>query len=668
MRRLIGGLDDTTDFQMTSNRRVTMAIDDFPSRDNNSRLATLAETAFTNAIAQVALFVLQKSDNKDYGSDFQIEVEGSGHMTNLRVHVQLKGTRSNANKDGSISISVKRANLNYLLANPHSIYVCYHAPTDRLLVRSVDDVYRYLERRGDEGRGQKSFTIRFLDTFDASYQSALHARTIASSLLRRDDRLKWVATPPDEFHSEVLSQIPSIDVPEFPNDALVVLQSLHNAGRDDVISKAFSQFVASIGEDDPRLIIAYLSEINLAMRGKAFDRERTRKAIEFIVATRHDNDPDSLYWRANAHNALDEREEAKRLYIEAIERSDGSAPDVEAQYWKNLGSVWESDGDHAEARQCYEQAISLSPQLMEAHMALAMAERDAGNIESALEHFERVVWSVDDVSSTISARGHRIELYFRIGMPDRAFEDIAAIMPHAHSHPWVLSWCAALVSTYTRTNDAVLMKSIHFWDAYLRIAPEDEDAREERLKCLAYGKMHGKPVEIAFSQYEAQVAAFVTDTQSASTAHLWDQVGHWAQIDRDWEQAEQYHRKAFDLEPEQYGYCLGVLLNTLKRFDEALSILEGQVSNYQPDASSWFQVALAREKTGDSVGCIAAYRRALELEPQYAAAMFNLGGVLWNSGDRHGGIATWSEALVNFPDDPLSIRLREQFSLLFDDV
>lgn len=645
-----------------------MSLDDFPARDDNSVLATRAETAIENAIAEIGLFVVQqRGDRKDYGTDFQIEAANSQGMTNFRVHIQLKGRESEANRDGSISVSVKRTNLNYMLSQPHSIYVCYHEPSDQLLVRSAEDVYRDMEHQDSKWRSQISLTIRFREPFDADYQTALHARTITGSSSRRDDRLNWVITPPEDFHSKVLTHVLSIHVPESRVEALAVLQSLYNKGDDDVISKAFPQFVASIGENDPGLIFAYLSEINLAMRHTAFDRDRVRNAIAFIESVRPDNGPDAKYCRANGHRALGEQGKAKRLYCEAIQQSNGQLPEVEAQCWKNLGSVYEDEGDHTEARQCYEKALTLSPQLMEAHMALAMAERNAGNLKSALEHINHVIWSVDDALPTLAARGYRLEVYFRLGMTDQAFDDIAVLLPHAECHTWILQWTAQLVFDYARTSDAAIGKTIRFWDSYLRIAPTDIWVREERLRCLAYAKMHAQPVPIGFTQYESQVAACIADDQSVDAAHLWDRVGHWAQIEEEWGTAEKYYRKAYDLEPDRYGYCLGTALNFLRRFSESLPILLVQATTHQPDALSWFQVAIAREGTGDIEGCKEAYRRALDLNPDYAVAMFNLGGILWNSGVKHEAIEVWSEALDRFPDDPLSERIREEFSPLFDD-
>ena len=63
-------------------------------------------------------------------------------------------------------------------------------------------------------------------------------------------------------------------------------------------------------------------------------------------------------------------------------------------------------------------------------------------------------------------------------------------------------------------------------------------------------------------------------------------------------------------------------------------MLLDQAQAIQPDAMSWFQVGLAYEKLGRVPESIDAYEHALMLDPAYDLAMFNLGGVFWNSGDR----------------------------------
>ncbi len=148
-------------------------------------------------------------------------------------------------------------------------------------------------------------------------------------------------------------------------------------------------------------------------------------------------------------------------------------------------------------------------------------------------------------------------------------------------------------------------------------------------------------------------------------AHLWDRVGHWAQEDGDWDKAEVYYRKAFELEPDRYGYCLGTALNFLERFVEALPILKEQAEVHMPDAMSWAQLARAQEKLGEIEPSKESLRNAIELDPDYENAYFNLGGILWNTGNHKEAIAVWSNALGRFPEHELSIKLRKDFPQLF---
>lgn len=48
---------------------------------------------------------------------------------------------------------------------------------------------------------------------------------------------------------------------------------------------------------------------------------------------------------------------------------------------------------------------------------------------------------------------------------------------------------------------------------------------------------------------------------------------------------------------------------------------------------SCFQDASALDHLGRTDEAVAAYREALVLDPDYAVAMFNMAGVLWNRGD-----------------------------------
>ena len=80
---------------------------------------------------------------------------------------------------------------------------------------------------------------------------------------------------------------------------------------------------------------------------------------------------------------------------------------------------------------------------------------------------------------------------------------------------------------------------------------------------------------------------------------------------------------------------------------------------------SWFQVGLAYEKLERMPESIDAYKKALVLDPDYDLAMFNLGGVLWNSGDREQALHTWRRAVEQYPDHEFTARLRRELFISF---
>ena len=128
-----------------------------------------------------------------------LEARDDQGMTNLRVHVQLKGTVAAPNADDSVSVGdISRTNLNYLLAQPDSIYVCLHVPSGRLLVRYAMDVFLEYERHALSWREQETITVRFTQAFDEAFQHTLHSRVVSYGRSGRNRRLEWTVTPPEK--------------------------------------------------------------------------------------------------------------------------------------------------------------------------------------------------------------------------------------------------------------------------------------------------------------------------------------------------------------------------------------------------------------------------------------------------------------------------------------
>lgn len=80
---------------------------------------------------------------------------------------------------------------------------------------------------------------------------------------------------------------------------------------------------------------------------------------------------------------------------------------------------------------------------------------------------------------------------------------------------------------------------------------------------------------------------------------------------------------------------------------------------------SWFQLGVANGNTGRSSEAIAAYEKAIELDPEYDIAMFNLGGVHWNDGNIIAAKKMWRRAIERFPDHELVEEIRARIPSLF---
>ncbi len=241
-----------------------------------------------------------------------------------------------------------------------------------------------------------------------------------------------------------------------------------------------------------------------------------------------------------------------------------------------------------------------------------------------------------------------------------AFREINNLLNFANQFEWIWPWCAKQVSACKDESIVSMQKSIIFWEAYLREWPNDWIAEKERLLCLWLIHTTGSTTKIDFNHFRFSVLQLI-ESEDPNPAFLWDRIGHWAQTDDNWNEAEKAYREAYNLEPEAYGYCLGTALNFLGRSHEALPILLNQAEEHQPDALSWFQVAIAYEGTANIEQSIDAYHKAIDLDSEYDLAWLNLGWVYWNSCNTLEAISTWKNAVKRFPDHDQTKKLCQHF-------
>jgi tetratricopeptide (TPR) repeat protein len=643
-------------------------INDLPQRSQSHDTQVAAETAFKAQIEEAGFFIVQAEDRADYGTDFQIEARCGTGMTNFRIHVQLKGTNASVNSDESISVSLPRRNLNYLLAQPESIYVCYHVPNKSIWVRYAADVYHEYEHRDPDWQRQEAITVRFSRPFDPNFQQELNQRLLATGREERDWRLHWAGTPPDKYSSVLRKAVSIIPVPHEAQQAKAILANLFDDCEDAAISKAFPKFAAVLNEMAGDMDLAYMAEVNLGLRGAEFSEERVKRAIEVfgLGFSRGLDHPGGIhYCIGNCWLALMDYPQAITAYDSALSLlNEPKLAVMAAKAFKNKGSAHEKLTDFDTARICFEEALKLDSDLFEAHFALGLWHKTHGdNIHLASHHLAQAIPELASPELAITPRAWMIELDFQIGDATAAFKGIRMIQGFSRECEWVLPWCASLVAQFGRLSLDSAAESRKFWRSYLRRHPDDTHAQREEFMCLSLLHSRGTDTGVDLDAFRQLASKLVAQGDSES-ALIWDRVGHWAQDEGNWHEAESSYRKAFEIDPIQFGYCLGTSLNFLAKHVEALPILLAQAELYLMDAMSWFQVAIAREGTSDPEGCISAYKQALNLDPNYDLAWFNLGGVFWNNDRFVEAMETWSEALHRFPEHKLAGELLKRLPSL----
>ncbi|NOG73532.1 tetratricopeptide repeat protein [Roseicella sp. DB1501] len=647
-------------------------LDDLPKRDGNHVTEEKAVVAFQKRLLESGAFILQSADRKDYGTDCQIEVLNQGSATNVRIHVQLKGTERSLNADASVSVAIARTNLNYLLTQPHSFYVCYHVPTDSLRICFAEAVLRQYEHGGRNWTEQQTLTLSCTDELTVEQLKTVASLAKSSASLLRDRRTGQVTAAPSEIPGMLRRQIADVHVPENREAAAKILESLYKDGADDVISAAFDKFIAVLGTDDNAMNYGYMAEINLGMAGRSSNSGRIEAAIGHFQSKLNvgSYQHGSLHYTiGNAQSALGKESEAKKAYETALEDQEfTAAPELAAKIHKNLGTSIERSGDQELAVSYYYKALHLDPNLPEAHNALGNHYIRIGDYQAALDHFDRVVFTERQLGATSTVAGWRVNALFNLTDGRGAFREIASLLGNADDHPWIWPWCAQQVANFGRATVGNARQAIGFWQRYIAAHPAASAARRELLLATFYLRAQEQDIQQTYAEFRKEFERQIAYIDDEDAALPWDRLGHWAQDEGDWAEAERCFRKAFELEGGHYGYCLGTALNFLAKFDESLPILLEQAEVIQPDAMSWFQAAVAYENLGRPAEAIAAYDQALTLDPNYDLAMFNLGGVHWNSGDHVEAKKVWAGAIKRFPDHELAATLRCMVPSLFPHV
>lgn len=239
-----------------------------------------------------------------------------------------------------------------------------------------------------------------------------------------------------------------------------------------------------------------------------------------------------------------------------------------------------------------------------------------------------------------------------MGLFPDGIAQVEEVLAHRPDWEWAWSLAGRLYSLARHEDKTWLVPADKFWRRFLDKYTDKAEAWAELGFIYWFLREEGN-----FAGYS--VLSLKAFTQAVSLGFeddglVLDRIGHLYQDQDDWQEAEKWYRRAAKKNPQAFGYCFGVSLIFLGRYEEALPWVQQAAEKYQPDAMSWFQVAVCLKNLGRIQEAITTYQKAISLEEDYPEAWFNLGGLYWNEGDKDQAKAIWAEAKARFPGHPLS--------------
>lgn len=560
--------------------------------------------------------------------------------------------------------------MNYLISQRYSFFVCYHIPTNTLKFCYADTVLRQYEHSQQQWTTQQTITVNFTDSLTITKLKSLAKLAKADSDSTRNSRIKQITTSPSDMMSTIKNIPFDLYIPEDQQLAASLLSTLYNSGEDKIISDAFDRFLAIFPSDHNEIIYCYMAEINIGMAQKEININRVKQGIIYLeskLETKQFCSGSLLYSIGNGYSVLNLNEDAISAYKKSINALHESDNQLLAMCYKNLGSSNDNIGNQSEAIICYKKSIAYNNQLPEANFALGNFYLRNGQYEEALKYFDEIVFDEPTTEKQFAVLGWRVNTLFNLKKGRSAFREINTLLSNtANSGRWVWLWCAKQVTLFGRDSIDNAKQSISFWNRYLKKHPDCPYGVREWLLNQFYLRSESQNIEFTYPTFKSHFESIIQNIQAEEAAFLWDRLGHWAQDDNDWNEAEYCFRNAYGLAKGKYGYCLGTALLFLNRPKESLPLLQEQALKIQPDDMSWFQLASTYGKLGKTKESINAYKKVITLNSEYALAWFNMGGIYWNNGDQKNAIRVWKKAIKKFPNHELSAELYKNIPSVLD--
>lgn len=435
-----------------------------------------------------------------------------------------------------------------------------------------------------------------------------------------------------------------------PEKALQQLFALYKRGGDSSVNEVASECKKKFNSVPEIMNVIYMAKVNLAMQGTQIESECLLMAIRFWeTAEAKKRWPfETLYNQGNAYGVLGLRSEAINYYKAAL-----AINSAFAKCWVNLGNAYFGEGDVPSAWDCLGNALILEADLFEAlYSSAVVAINGKHDYEKALLFLNRLLTFKLPLKHKSTVYGWRANALLKLHRYAEGIADAENAIAGSPESQWAWEITGRLYALARQDDKSWLSPALAFWRRFVAKYPNNALAWAE-IGYVCWFLRKFKDADMlsreALNAFEKSLTLGLDDSGWVS-----DRIGHLHQEAGNAVEAEQAYRKAYFVNSAQFGYCLGTSLMDLERHAEALPLLLAAAEQHQPDAISWHMVAICYEKTGKTEArnlekAEAAYKKAIEVDPNYAEALFNLGGYYWNLGDHLTAYETWEIAIHKFP-------------------
>jgi tetratricopeptide (TPR) repeat protein len=283
----------------------------------------------------------------------------------------------------------------------------------------------------------------------------------------------------------------------------------------------------------------------------------------------------------------------------------------------NLGVLLSFQGNYAEAIPHMRAALQLQPNLWRIEALLGIAEKRTGDLREAQNDLERAFPNLDEKKIQIQAGLELIELYSASAQLDRALSVVVKLQGLAPEDPQILSVMyqlsrqamdQSLLGMMMAAPDSAEMhmimanelgrqadqaNSIAQYREAIRLNPMLPGAHFELAEQL---RNSSDPALNAQAEDEYKAAIQVNQYDEKS----WRQLGGIMAAKGDLKAAEEDYRKALALQPKDSDAKTGlaVVLISMNRTNEAISLLESAVKDDPTNIAAHYRLGLLYRRAG----------------------------------------------------------------------